>query len=145
MCKLKLDWHHIFWLHDVTLNQILEKYESVLKPGLGKVVGFEAKISVNPEAQPDMSKHAASPLSIERKWKKSWSTYIVQEGTLEPVEHSEWAAPIVAVLSNSPFRRSLSKLSVGGGRLFTKLYLSQAYLQVPLDGASKQLVVYKHT
>ena len=90
---------------------------------------------------------------------------LVQEGTLEPVEHSEWASPIVAVLKRDkqsvricgdikqtvnpvakldryPIPRIedlFAKLS--GGKLFTKLDLSQAYLQVPLDERSTQLVV----
>ena len=84
---------------------------------------------------------------------------LVEEGTLEPVEHS-WASPIVAVikLDKENVRKQTvnpaSKLDrypipgikdlfskLAGGKSFTKLDFSQAYLQIPLDDSSKVLLV----
>ena len=84
---------------------------------------------------------------------------------MEPVEHSEWASPIVAVLKRDgnniricgDFKQTLNPVSrldrytipriqdlfwqLSGGKLFSTLDLSQAYLQIPLDDESKNLAV----
>ena len=85
-------------------------------------------------------------------------------GILEPIQFSEWASPIVPVLkSNGSVRiccdfkvtlNSFSKLdrhpnpriedlfaTLGRGKLFSKLVMSQAYQQLELDEFSKQYTV----
>lgn len=87
-----------------------------------------------------------------------------KEGTIEPVAFTDWAAPIVPVLKTDKksiricgdFKttvNSASKLdrypipkvegllaSLSGGKKFTKLDLSQAYLKVELDEESRKYV-----
>ena len=87
----------------------------------------------------------------------------MEEGTLEPVEHSEWASPIVAVMKQDKqsvricgdFKQTVNPVSkldkypipkiedlfamLAKGKRYTKLDLSQAYLQVPIDEESKKL------
>ena len=89
----------------------------------------------------------------------------MEEGTLEPVEHSEWASPIVAVLKQDKqtvqicgdFKQTVNPVSkldkypipkvedlfakLAKGKRYTKLDLSQAYLQVPIDEESKRILV----
>ena len=86
------------------------------------------------------------------------------EGTLEPVQISEWASPIVPVIKPDKsvricgdFKQTVNPVSrldkypipkvedlfvkLTGGCTFTKIDLSQAYLQLPLDAESKKFVV----
>ena len=64
---------------------------------MGKVTGYEAKILVDPEAHPKYCKARTVPYFYQEMVERELDR-LVEEGTLEPVEHSEWEAPIVAVL-----------------------------------------------
>jgi len=85
-----------------------------------------------------------------------------KEGTLTKVNHSEWATPIVPVLKKSGDIRICGDFKVTvnpvlkvdqyplpkiedifaklAGQQFTKLDLTQAYLQLPVHENSKELV-----
>ena len=78
----------------------------------------------------------------------------LESGTLESVEFSEWASPIVKTHQVSEFvdkqQSSTGILSLkvedlfatlSGGQAYSKLDLSQAYQQLPLDEHSKKYVV----
>ena len=164
LSQLKLNWHEIFWSRNQSLMEVLEKHKAMFEPGLGRVTGYEAKILVDPEAHPKYCKARSVPYYYQEMVDKELDR-LVEEGTLEPVEHSEWAAPIVALLKSDKqrvricgdFKQTINKVAkldrypiprvqdlfakVGGGKIFTKLDLSQAYLQVPLDEGSKKYVV----
>ena len=90
---------------------------------------------------------------------------LLNEGTLEPIQFAVWASPIVAVLKSGCktvricgyFKQNINPVSkldqhpipkvedlftrLAGGRSFTKLGLSQAYQQIPLDDQSKKFAV----
>lgn len=90
---------------------------------------------------------------------------LVKEGTLEPVDYAEWAAPIVTVLKSDresiricgDFRMTVNPVSklnryplpkvedlfttLAEGKVFTKLDLTQAYQQLKLDKQSQKYVV----
>ena len=103
------------------------------------------------------------PYAIKEKIEKELNK-LVQEGILQPVELSEWAAPIVPVVKPDQsiricgdFRLTVNQAletewyplpknedilaSLAGGERFTKLDLSKAYLQVQLDEASRKFMV----
>ena len=88
---------------------------------------------------------------------------LVEQGIISPVKFSSWAAPIVPVMKQDgtvrlcgDYKVSINHAlqvdsypiprvehlfaSMSGGKYFSKLDLSQAYLQIPLDDSSKELV-----
>ena len=86
-----------------------------------------------------------------------------QQGIIEPVQFSDWAAPIVPVLKQNgsvqicgDYKLTVNEVakldtyplpciedlfsSLSGGKYFSKLDLAQDYLQLPLDEASRKYV-----
>ena len=90
---------------------------------------------------------------------------LVDQGILAPVKHADWAAPIVPVMKADRksvricggFKQTVNKappidkypipkiedlfVKLAGGRMFTKLDMSQAYQQICLDEESQKFVV----
>ena len=104
------------------------------------------------------------PYAVRDKVEKELAR-LQEEGTIEAVEVSDWAAPIVPVIKSDKstvricgdFRVTVNPVSkldsyplprvddlfakLEGGQKFTKLDLSQAYQQLPLDEESKRYTV----
>ena len=75
------------------------EYDGIFQEGLGTFQGYEAKIEVDPTATPRFCKARPIPYAMRQKVEDELSR-LVTEGTLEPVDHSDWAAPIVAVMKS---------------------------------------------
>ena len=163
----KLDWQEIFLLQSNSLSpiqQILQKHSNVFQEGLGTLTGFKAKIIVDPSATPKYCKPRSVPYFLRDKVEKELNR-LVAEVTLEPVEVAEWAASIVSVLKPDKinvricgdFKQTVNPVStldkypipkvedlfstLAGGKIFSKIYLSQVYQQLPLADESKKYVV----
>ena len=129
---------------------------------LGCVKGIKAKIYVDPEARLRFCKPRTVPFAFREKVNKELEC-LEKTGVIEPVQHADWAAPIVLVLKQDGSVRicgdykltvnqaaktdsfSLPRIddlfaSLAGGQAFSKLDLAQAYLQLKLDDESKKLV-----
>ncbi len=69
---------------------------------------------------------------------------ILAQEIIEPVKHTEWAAPVVPVLKPDDTARLCGdyKLTVNqiSKQKFTKLDLSHAYHQIPLEEEAKKYV-----
>ena len=142
---------------------MLEKHPDVFREGLGTLKGFEAKILVDPSAPPKYCKSRSVPYFFREKLEKELD-HLVSEGTLEPVQTSDWASPIVTVLKPDKvsvrvcgdFKQTVNPIStldkypipkvddlfstLSGGKVFSKIDLSQAYQQLPLAVESKPYV-----
>ena len=97
LSQIRLDWRQIHYVHSHSLQMVLGRYPSVFEDGLGTLRGFKAKIYVDPNAEPRFNPARSVPYALRDLVDKEL-TRLQQEGTLEPVEISEWAAPIVVVL-----------------------------------------------
>ena len=161
---IRLNWHEIHHLQDSRLSSLLEKYKLVFSEGLGTLRGFEATISVDASARPRYCKARPVPYALREKVEEELNR-LVDEGTLEPVQFASWATPIVVVLKKDrssvricgDFKQTVnpvSKLdhypipriedlfaSLSKGRFYSKIDLSHAYQQLPLDNKSKDYVI----
>ena len=161
-------WSKIPYTTSPGLHELLAKYPEVFQEGLGSLKGYEAKINVDPNATPCFFKARSVPYAMREKVEAELDR-LVAEGTLVPVEYSDWATPIMAVVKSDRksvricgdfkvtvnpvsqlYRYPIPKIedifaTLEGGKTFTKLDLSQAYQQLKLDAESqKYLVINTH-
>ena len=83
--------------YSLSLQGILDTYATVFNSELGVLKGTTATIRVDPTAQPRFHKPRAVPYALKAKIEKELDR-LIQQGVIEPIEFSEWAAPIVPVL-----------------------------------------------
>ena len=168
LSQIRLNWSKIHYTTSPGLHELLTKYQEVFQEGLGSLKGYEAKINVDPNATPRFYKARSVPYAMREKVEAELAR-LVAEGTLVPVEYSDWATPIVAVVKSDrksvricgDFKVTVNPVSqlhrypipkiedifatLEGGKTFTKLDLSQAYQQLKLDAESqKYLVINTH-
>ena len=121
---------------------------------------MEARIDVNPQAQPRFCKARPVPFALKHKVEAELDR-LHKEGIVEAVQSAEWAAPIVPVVKSDgsvricgDYRLTVNQASrldsyphprvdelfatLAGGKTFSKLDLQHAYLQLPLETNSKQ-------
>ena len=79
------------------LNEMLETHSSIFQEGLGKVEGVKGKIYVDSTERPRLFKARPVAYALREKTERELDR-LVQQGTLEPVEFSEWATPIVPIV-----------------------------------------------
>ena len=165
LMELRLDWrtvHHVQSDVDQRLQAILDKHSDVFKEELGNLNGVEAKILVDAEANPKFCRPRPVPYVYRQKVDQELQR-LEQQGIIEPVQSSDWAAPIVPVMKKEgsvricgDFKLTVNPVAkedsyplpriedlfatLAGGKAFTKLDLAQAYLQVPLEENSKRFV-----
>ena len=160
--EFRLDWGEILHLkkEDTRLKQLLYEFDEVFEDTRGTVKGAKAKIYIDPAAKPRYFKPRPVPHALRQKISDELDK-MEAEGTIEKVQFSDWAAPIVPVLKpdnsvricgdykvtvnqvskldNYPIPKTDDLLAdLSGGKYFTKLDLTQAYLQLELDDASKE-------
>ena len=159
--KIRLNWQGIHQLQQTpALQETLQRYAEVFENELGEIKGMEARIDVNPQAQPRFCKARPVPFALKHKVEAELDR-LQKEGIVEAVQSAEWAAPIVPVVKNDgsvricgDYRLTVNQASrldsyplprvdelfatLAGGKTFSKLDLQHAYLQLPLEMNSKQ-------
>ena len=159
--KIKLDWKEIHYTVDQThtANSIVNKFQDLWNDELGEVKGTKGKIYIKDNSCPKFFKPRTVPYSMRDKVDAELQR-LQSQGVLEPVQFSEWAAPIVPVLKSDgsvricgDYKSTVNQVSLNdqyplpriediyatlsGGEKFTKLDMSQAFLQVVLDDDSR--------
>ena len=99
LSEIRLRWKEILRVQEDTLEQVLREHDEVFQDELGTLKGFQAKIYVDPSAQPKFCKARSVPYAMQLLVEEELER-LVQLGILEPVQFAEWAAPIVPVLKS---------------------------------------------
>ena len=159
---IRLDWSSIFAVRTArkkTLDSLLKQHESLFTDELGNVKPFTASLQILPNATPRFFKPRPVPFAIKDAVSQELN-HLEKQGIISSVSTSQWAAPIVIVPKKDGRFRICGDYKVtvnqtldveeyplptpeelfstlSGGRIFSKLDLSQAYLQVSVDEASK--------
>jgi hypothetical protein len=165
--KIRLDWNTLIYKISTNssdshqnLHGVLLKHSEVFNEGLGLVKDYPADIHVNEDATPKFHKARAVPYALRDKVNADLDR-LQQEGIIEPVKYSKWAAPIVPVIKPNgslricgDYKTTVNAASkqdkyplpriedifsrLEGGTTFSKLDLSSAFQQIPLNKDSRK-------
>jgi hypothetical protein len=142
-------------------EQLQKQYPAVFSNELGKFNKYKIKLSLKDDSRPVFFKPRPVAFALREKLDKEIDR-LVRTGILKPVEHAEYASPVVPVLKRDGSLRLCADYSVTinkqlrvdqyplptahelftklhGGQTFSKLDLSQAYSQCLLDEESQKI------
>ena len=163
---IQLDWKQITTIVQEThgtLNALLQTHVELFKDELGTANSVQVRLQVKPDAQPKFCKARPVPFAIKSAIEQELDR-LESSGILEKISHSDWAAPIVAVPKKDgkfricgDYKVSVNQVlevdqyplpkpedlfaTLAGGKKFSKLDLSQAYQQLPLNEESMSYAV----
>ena len=142
------------------LDSMLDQFDELFAPGLGKLVTVQAKLELKDDVKPKFFKSRPVPLALQEKVAAELNK-LENMGVIEPVKTSEWAAPMVTVLKRDGRIRLCGDFKVtvnpqlqidqhplprieeiyaklSGGQQFSKLDLRDAYFQMEVDESSRK-------
>ena len=143
-----------------TLESLMQKFGEIFNEELGTIKTFHAELQVREGEKPRFFKPRSIPYAVKGVIGKELDR-LEEEGILEKIDHSDWASPIVAVMKPNGKYRICGDFKVtvnqalmvnqyplpnaeylfttlAGVKKFTKLDLSQAYLQLQLEPESQK-------
>ena len=161
--RAKIEWQELYLLnHPDSLQTILDCHKAVFSNELGEAKGVIAKLHMSNNTKPYFCRARPVPHALKGKVEQELEC-LEQQKVIEPVQMSEWAAPIVPVLKTDgsiqicgDYKMTINRAAkpdvyplprvedmfanLAGGSSFTKLDLAQAYQQILLEELSKQYV-----
>ena len=167
--NLDVLWQRSVDVHQVSsssvssgLNAVLDRHVDLFKEELGLVKGVKATLSVDKTATPRFFRARSVPFALRDRVEAELDK-LVKEGILHPVQFSDWAAPIVPVAKKDSsiricgdYKLTANRVSftdqypipriddllasTAKAKVFSKLDLANAYLQLELDEDSKKYV-----
>ena len=165
--NLRLDWPKLISyekkgdprVHTLHAADWINKYPEVTKSGLGRLKGLKAEVKLKAGAKPQFCRSRPVPFALREKVEEAlWKQ--VEEGELEQVDRSDWAAPIVVVKKKdgeiricTDFKRTINPhlqektfplptpdevfSTLANGESFSKLDLARAYKQIEVEESSQ--------
>ena len=162
---IKLDWKMLFQTTAVkSVEEVVRKYNEVFEGKIEHSIikQFEANVRLKPEAQAVFRKARPVPYALRSAVEENLQKAI-DEGIMKPVKTSKWASPIVVApkadgkicvcgdnkktvnlnLDDEIYPLPTAQdifATLAGGQIFSTIDLSNAYQQVRLTEASKELL-----
>ena len=144
------------------VSELKSNYPGVFEPGLGKCSKAIATLQLIQNATPIFRNKRPVPYAYQESVDKELDR-LCSEQVLSPVDHANWAAPIVVVRKANGKVRVCADFSTGlndalmlhqhplpttedvfnklcGGQLFSQIDLADAYLQIEMDKKSSEYV-----
>lgn len=138
-----------------------KEFPELFTEGIGLAKDFTASLVLKPDAMPVFRKARPVPFALRERIESELDR-LVSERVLESVPYSEYAAPIVPVIQGESVRicadyssgvnnqleiphYPLPKLdellsTISGCKIFAKLDIKKAYLSLPLDSKSSEIL-----
>ena len=94
---ITLDWKQLNHVHQVrhrALKNVLDQYADLFKPEMGTLQGTTVKIHIKPDVHPQFSRARPVPYAL-RENVTSELERLRKADVIEPVQFSDWAAPII--------------------------------------------------
>ena len=97
---IQLNWKQIHKMSTpIKINQVLQRLDNLFNGQVGKVNGIETKLNLKAEAKPVFPK--ARPVPYTKKSKISERLNLLEsQGIIQKLQYSEWAAPILLLLTS---------------------------------------------
>uniref|UniRef100_A0A914CW25 RNA-directed DNA polymerase n=1 Tax=Acrobeloides nanus TaxID=290746 RepID=A0A914CW25_9BILA len=144
------------------IDDFLKRYPNVFSPGLGHCKMFKAHLQLKAGSKPIFRKHRSVPYASQQAVEQELRR-LEQIGTITKVNYADWAAPIHVVRKKNGNTRVTVDFSTGlndslemhqyhlplpddifahlnGGKFFSIIDFSDAYLQIEMDDESKALL-----
>lgn len=145
------------------VNEIISRHEALFDGTLGRYTGGEARLCVREGAVPIFMRARPLPYALRSRVDAELDAMLAA-GVVEPVDHSDWATPLVVVRKAdgglrlcADYKVTLNRVlaidrfpipkvedlfsNLSGNKFFTKLDLSQAYNQIVLSESSQHFTV----
>ncbi|XP_024154359.1 uncharacterized protein K02A2.6, partial [Oryzias melastigma] len=145
-----------------SLQSVLKRHAAVFSTDLGRLKGIKARVSLKHDCVPKFCPPRKVPYALRPKVEAEL-TRLVKQGVISPVDHSNWATPVVPVSKKDgsvrlcgDFKVTINPVlcvdkypipriedlfaSLAGGQRFSKLDLSNAYMQMEVEEESKELL-----
>ena len=170
LCKLRLDWSKMLRsnkadssrIHAIHSVNLLNEFPDVMDEKLGLLKGTKAEIQLKEGTVPVFCKYRPVPFAL-REQVEEMIRQQVKEGELEPVERSDWAAPIVIARKKdgniricADFKMTINPhlcpktfplptvdemfSTLAGGESFSKIDLARAYKQMEVLESHRPLL-----
>ena len=167
LSRIRLDWPNICSVTQDSVEDILKKYPEVFRCSLGEYKGPPVKLFIDASAKPLFFKARPVPYAIKGKVQEAIEKN-VQLGVWQPVDYSDWAAPLVPIVKSDGTVRLCGDYKVTinqvcrvdpyplpriedifaelrGGKKFSKIDLHSAYSQIPIhEDFQEYLTVNTH-
>ncbi|GFO27254.1 Pol polyprotein [Plakobranchus ocellatus] len=167
LSSIKIDWSQINKMsidppdYAAKIKILTSTYADVFSDGIGTIKGIQGTLVLKNDFRPKFCKSRPIPYALKKKVEQELDN-LERQGIISSVKSSDWATPIVPVLkANGDVRLcgdykttvnpnlyaekyTLSRMEdmlaqLEQGEKFSKIDLRQAYLQLPLDEASKSI------